>query len=494
VYILNAKKVFISFLIITSFLIPHKVQAFQIKDYQSVPSNKPWTIRFTGNVSFDNLTQSGITVTSSKGKKVNISLSKGIDSKSIFVTPPSGGYPEGETYTLTVDVKAHSIKGKNLKQNRAINFNVPYTDHSQLTEQEKVQDFEYMYKIMSENYPYFKVNQRLNGIDWLSNKNKYEALIKATDSDDSFFNTMNNILKDLHNGHVHMVSNDFYLLMKKNYELSKSENRAWLNQLNDPKALKRYSATNNLFAASPNVKTEFLKEGQVAYLSIKSFLLSNVEGDMETIRPFLENSKDCKALIIDIRGNGGGAVSYWANNIIPMLINTPKYNIEYSAYRGGKFTEQFLRNGYKTLSPIENIYNHNLKDLPPELKEDFKYYSQSVRSIIPKNPVEFHGKTYLLVDNGVFSAAEAFAAFSKDTGFATLIGEKTGGDGIGGDPAVCVLPNSGYIFRFSKQMGLTSDGTCNFECKTEPDINVSATKGSDLSNDEAVETVLNLLN
>lgn len=491
---MNTKKIFVSFLIIASFFIPNKVQAFEIKDYQSVTSDKAWTIKFTDDVNFDDLTQSGITVTNGKGTKVNVTLSKCSNSKSISVNPPSGGYPEGETYTLTVDTRAHSIKGKNLKQNRAMHFNVSYTDHPQLTEQEKVQDFENMYKIMSENYPYFQVNQRLNGIDWLANKDKYEALIKATDSDNSFFNTMNNILKDLHNGHVHMVSKDFYLLMKKNYELSQSANSAWMNQLNDPKALKRYSTTNNLCADSPNVKTEFLKEGQVAYLSIKSFLLPNVEGDMKVIEPFLRNSKDCKALIIDIRGNGGGAVSYWANNIVPMLINEPKRDVEYSAYRGGKFTEQFLRNGYKGLSPIENIYDLDLKNLPPELKQDFKYYSQSVRNIYPKNPIQFHGKTYLLVDSDVFSAAEAFANFSKSTGFATLVGERTGGDGIGGDPAICVLPNSGYIFRFSKQMGLTSDGSCNFECKTEPDISVSAKKGSGLSSDEAVQTVLNLLN
>lgn len=43
-------------------------------------------------------------------------------------------------------------------------------------------------------------------------------------------------------------------------------------------------------------------------------------------------------------------------------------------------------------------------------------------------------------------------------------------------------------------MGLTSDGTCNFEHKTEPDIKVSARMGPDYINDEAVQTVLKLVN
>lgn len=80
------------------------------------------------------------------------------------------------------------------------------------------------------------------------------------------------------------------------------------------------------------------------------------------------------------------------------------------------------------------------------------------------------------------------------TGFATLVGERTGGDGMGDDPAICVLPNSGYLFRFTKEMGLTSDGTSNFEHKTEPDIKVSAKVNSNLSNDEAVQVVLKILN
>jgi hypothetical protein len=74
--------------------------------------------------------------------------------------------------------------------------------------------------------------------------------------------------------------------------------------------------------------------------------------------------------------------------------------------------------------------------------------------------------------------------------FNTLVGETTGGDGIGDDPAICVLPNSGYIFRFTKEMGLTSDGTCNFEHKTEPDIKVSAKIYLNILDDEAVKAVL----
>jgi hypothetical protein len=99
----------------------------------------------------------------------------------------------------------------------------------------------------------------------------------------------------------------------------------------------------------------------------------------------------------------------------------------------------------------------------------------------------------ILFLNGVLIKSLAFTIFAKSTNFATLIGERTGGDGIGFDLAICTLPNSGFAFRFTQEIGLNSDGTYNFEYKTEPDIKVSAKIGSSYSNDEAIQTVLKLI-
>ena len=75
-----------------------------------------------------------------------------------------------------------------------------------------------------------------------------------------------------------------------------------------------------------------------------------------------------------------------------------------------------------------------------------------------------------MVNENVFSSSEYAAMFSKATGFATLVGERTGGDGIGSDPLPIVLPNSGIIVRYSPIYGITSDGTNSQEFGTEPDI------------------------
>ena len=42
-----------------------------------------------------------------------------------------------------------------------------------LSKKEKVEEVEYLYKTIEENYPFLEVNERLTGIDWISHKEEY---------------------------------------------------------------------------------------------------------------------------------------------------------------------------------------------------------------------------------------------------------------------------------------------------------------------------------
>jgi C-terminal processing protease CtpA/Prc len=378
-------------------------------------------------------------------------------------------------------------------------------NNKQLTEKEKLDDFEYMYTILKDNYPFFEVNKRLNGVDWLAKKDDYMKRIKATPNDESFYSTMNVILSDIHNGHTSLVDKDFYSTLRTSFEKDYEYREAWLKQMNNPKTIERYSSmkekedsiSSEEDSSYKKLKTMDLEKGKVAYISIYSFLDPHMEEDMKIINPYLDQIKNYKALVIDIRNNSGGNNQYWIS-IVKRLISKPvEYNY-YMAFRGGDFQEQFIKNaygfGYEKLEPISNIDKEKLTNMPPELKEDFKYYYKATDTIEPKETIGFKGKIYLLVDGHNFSSSEQFANFSKSTGFATLVGEKTKGDGIGFQPAVCSLPNSGYILSFPEEMGLNPDGSCDFEVKTEPDIVVPAQVNADISKDEAIQTVLKLIN
>lgn len=60
--------------------------------------------------------------------------------------------------------------------------------------------------------------------------------------------------------------------------------------------------------------------------------------------------------------------------------------------------------------------------------------------------------------------------FCKDTGFATVVGENTGGDGGGTNVYETRLPNSGLLLRYRAMHGLNKDGSSNVEFGTTPDV------------------------
>ena len=83
---------------------------------------------------------------------------------------------------------------------------------------------------------------------------------------------------------------------------------------------------------------------------------------------------------------------------------------------------------------------------------------------------KFHGKIWVLVDDYCYSATEALVCFCKETGFATLVGTKTGGSGKGTQPYFMALPYSGLLVEYETYLTFNSDGTYNGISGTVPDI------------------------
>lgn len=384
-----------------------------------------------------------------------------------------------------------------------------------LTVEQRLEDFDYIWKIIEENYPFFEVNKRLNGEDWLAKKKEYRNKIAAVKTDDEFFGEMTFVLSRLNNGHTAFISKEEYPLYLYSYTRLGYGFEPWVNVFKQPNVLARYnqkplneqtssdeiSKNNNMVEeegvrkeTSGNVEKVIIEPDQIAYLGMRSFGGHLMEMDSAEIRDFFKQVKDFKTLILDIRGNGGGSSDYWRIHIVPQLINKPITYNTYSLYRGGKYADAFMQSRRLTegLQPIANIKDEELPKIPPEATTMFKNYNKNVDIVTPYHSVGFKGKIYLLLDSAVYSSAEGFAAFAKGTGFATVVGGRTGGDGLGTDPLLAALPNSGYVFRFSLQMGLNSDGSCNEEVKTVPDIEVDPDTSKPLLDQPAVQKVLQL--
>ncbi|MGL5748911.1 MAG: S41 family peptidase, partial [Paraclostridium sp.] len=147
------------------------------------------------------------------------------------------------------------------------------------------------------------------------------------------------------------------------------------------------------------------------------------------------------------------------------------------------------------VEPIENLPKEILEKAPKEVDTDFTEFHEQIIKVPTNYMSKFEGNIYLLVDKVVYSSSESFAIFCKDTGFATIIGERTGGDGGGIDPIMFDLENSGLLVKISSDMYLTDDGTCNEEFKTTPDYEVSdVTRTENFEDDKCIQKVLEIEN
>lgn len=134
-----------------------------------------------------------------------------------------------------------------------------------LTEEQKIEDFNCLYKTIEENYPFLETNKRLNNVDWLSKKEEYLQRVKNPKSDIEFLMTLNSILSELNNGHTHMITNSRQFRdLREIYSMNKGwQKKVQLPVLNNKKALARYNINKNekiqVLNQEKNEKTEGIK-------------------------------------------------------------------------------------------------------------------------------------------------------------------------------------------------------------------------------------------
>ena len=226
----------------------------------------------------------------------------------------------------------------------------------------------------------------------------------------------------------------------------------------------------------PNLEFKKWEDKKVAYVKIRSFG-GDIDKDRSKLLEFYKTIKGYKALIIDIRGNRGGPYMYWMNNIVHPLTNKDINVTFFFALRQGKLPKGYL--GGTRIPSKSNI------STPPEVKTNNFPSIRRIERSFSKAAAEtpFNGDIYLLVDRWVYSSSESFASFAKESGFATLVGTTTGGDGRSASATSFVLPNSNLVIMMAEGMGINPDGTANEETHTSPDIYFEQ---SEWNNDEEI--------
>lgn len=364
------------------------------------------------------------------------------------------------------------------------------SQNNQLSLQQKRTDFLYLHSILKENYPFFGVKLRTSNINWLEQKDYYLEQLEKTENDSSYIVTLQRILKDLNDGHLNLSPTRYggEGYRSAYYKMSKSYPRfnTWLHVFDENMSSIEYWASilrkreqsllkdqllnekQSEYSETPNYTDTILISDNIAIMTIKSFNYHMEEEDRVKIDQFLKKIAGSKALIIDIQENGGGSETYWIKNIVQRLIKDSIQYIQYPIIKDGQLNRFFYSTFFYNAEPLEEgVY---FSGLPSELIKERYFIRRTINTIYPKDPVKFDGKIFLLVSPKVFSASEAFAQFCKSTKWAIIAGEQTGGDGIGKDPALIVLPESKIVIGYPSLVGLNNDGSINAEERTKPDI------------------------
>lgn len=375
-----------------------------------------------------------------------------------------------------------------------------------LTPEQYLADFETLYQEMKNNYPYFGVALRKYDIDIEKQYEHYKKEIKTCTNDDQFWDIIHDFIAEIkYTGHIDAWGIRYLWQLEGTKEFVvefpeyADQLAPYIEKLDNPVSQKNYSAMAQFYEKLEkkideingevkdevstdddeaegeeytNVTTKLLEDGNVAYMKINMFNMNQLHADQAILSPFYDSIKDCGHLIIDITDNPGGGMDYFNQLVVAPLISKKIEVTTYQLIKGGELNLHYLRikEGLAdgTWQPISA-----LPALPAINKEDLAemaYFIEDVYSVEPLGEPGFHGKIWLLVNENNYSSSEYAAMFSKHTGFATLVGHQTGGDGIGTDPTYIILPHSGIVVQYSSIYGMTSDGRNSEEFATTPDI------------------------
>ncbi len=355
-----------------------------------------------------------------------------------------------------------------------------------LTSEQKVIDFEYLYAVLRDNYPFFGVAERKYGVNWLAKHDEYVQRLKATADDAAYYRELNSILRELHDGHLDFSPTIKYSKFKPILDGLGPDFEPWSRAMHrdsvravyweqllakkdvEHKPVKKKSLPKQRGKKSYYADT-LLCNGKIALMRLSSLPYEKISVDSLRIASFLSTISEADYLIIDIQGNSGGSELYWSRLVVSRLIPKPITYFSTQIVRGGEINREYCPEFFEE---AESLTGEVCSGLPDELYDGTFYLRKYPCEVAASDPIAFRGKIYLLVDRKVFSSAGGWADFCKQTGWATVVGETTGVQGIGRDPIVISLPESGLLLRYPYCNGINADGTFNGEVGVRPDIEI----------------------
>lgn len=328
-----------------------------------------------------------------------------------------------------------------------------------LTKQDLLADYDQLWRILEENYPFFPVLAR-QGIDAGQIKaENHAALLRDVDTFNEFAALVQNTFSRMGSlAHLQVVSADSY--------------DAYYGQFDWPESVReRYARMERSSAQAvhfPQAEASWLPGTKAILFRFPTFSDPlALQADRSLVADFVAEHPDAAHIIFDITGNSGGNALYWIQNIVAPFGGTYVWE-RVNYFKASPMTADVL-----AAYPCEEATGDGH---PPFVDELGFTHLLRTRDVYPmggpeEKTIESTARRWVLIDGAVFSAADGFAAFCKATGWATLVGKQTRGDGADAfTPQAAALERTGLLIRFSTASCANSNGSLNAQAGTLPDI------------------------
>ena len=259
-------------------------------------------------------------------------------------------------------------------------------------------NFEALWKILDEHYCFFNYKQKEYSLDWNAVYHKYKVRVNEQMTNEQLFEVFSNMLAELRDGHVNLsTSYDYarYWSWHEDYPQNFSDELE-----------RQYLGTDYRIAAGLRYR---ILDDNIGYLRYSSFVNGFGDGNLDDVLSYFML---CRGLIIDIRNNGGGDLTY-AEKLASRFVSE-KTLVGYMQHKTGP--------GHNDFSDMEPMY------------------------LEPSARIRWHKPVCVLTNRSVFSAANEFVMYMKQLPQVSIVGDHTGGGA--GMPFSSSLPN-GWGVRFS---------------------------------------------
>lgn len=258
-------------------------------------------------------------------------------------------------------------------------------------------NFDALWSIIDQHYCFFSEKN----VDWNEVYSRYAPKVRNSMSQEDLFNLCSEMLNELQDGHTNLTS-----------PFATSYYRKWWSdypQNYDERIIQQYYFNFN-YRSIGSIDYGLLTDN-IGYIHYGSFSSGLGAGNMDYILSYF---KGAKALIIDVRDNGGGNLS----NVEPIV------------------------NRFITERTLAGYMIHKTGPGHNEFDEPFAYYIDPIAD----GHLSWGKPVVVLTNRSTFSAANNFVSIMKYIPTVTIIGSTTGGGS--GMPYSSELPN-GWGIRFS---------------------------------------------